>query len=206
VGTGAPASPGDCRLSQGTAGPAGRPAPGCPGPGPVPAPGGGMAGPAAASIVTCPAILLYTSVVLAPCRCQALAAMRLRSASALRRSAPGLLRSLPGRSRWSDSVSQAMPAMYAAYMASGSAESFSAATWTASSAPKKRAHARLMSLSSSALDSSTRAKSSSASRRRTGGRRPYPVDHPRRRGDRRPASRGQPRPGQEAPGRRPGPV
>ena len=36
--------------------------------------------------------------------------------------------------------------------------------------------------------------------------RPHPVDRPRRRADRRPAGRGQPRPGQEAPGRRPGPV
>ena len=36
--------------------------------------------------------------------------------------------------------------------------------------------------------------------------RPHPVDRPRRRGDRRPAGRGQPRPGQQAPGRRPGTV
>ena len=33
--------------------------------------------------------------------------------------------------------------------------------------------------------------------------RPHPVDRPRRRGDRRPQGRGQPRPGQETPGRRP---
>ena len=34
--------------------------------------------------------------------------------------------------------------------------------------------------------------------------RPHPVDHPRRRRERRPAGRGQPRPGQEPAGRRPG--
>ena len=34
--------------------------------------------------------------------------------------------------------------------------------------------------------------------------RPHPVDHPRRRGERRPAGRGQPRPGPQPAGRRPG--